>query len=657
MDFFEHQDDARRKTGRLVLLFVLAVVAITVLVYFAALGVFGYVATRTDGTAPSLFQLDLFLATTAAVAGVVTLGSLYKISLLRGGGRVVAESMGGERVEPGAATPRERVLLNVVEEMALASGTPVPPVYVMRDEAGINAFAAGFQPSDAVIGVTDGCVQRLSRDELQGVIAHEFSHIVHGDMRLNLRLMGVVHGILVIGLIGQFVFRSSFYTGGLRRRRGREGGSGVPIIVFGVALAAIGWIGTVFGNLIKAAVSRQREFLADASAVQFTRNPGGVSGALKKIGGLSRGSRLLRPNAAEVSHMLFGMGMRRGFTNVFATHPPLDERIRRIDPRFDGTFPRLADDFESPFVGDGPYAAAADAPVGRRVHDEARAQREAEEAARIERDAALRHIGDPTPEHLEYVRQLVDAIPDALRTAVSEPYGARAVVYALLLDRDAEVRARQLAALEEAADPAVFAETKALLAPLDELDRNARLPLIDLALPGLRELSPAQYRVFAANVVALIRADERVEPFEWVLQRLLLRHLAPGFGSASRKPVQYYRLQRLAQPCSVLLSTLARMGHGDGEAGVAAFAAGARHLEGATLEWLPRDRCSLGELGSALDALELVAHPLRRNLLMACGATIAHDHEVTVLEGEVFRAIADSLGCPIPPLLPGQPLV
>ena len=330
--FFENQEAARRNTARLVFLFALAVVAINGMLYALAVALTGVEHdpyTGQSGVVLQWWQPELLATVSLATLVIVAAGSLYKIAQLRGGGAVVAESLGGTLVAADTGDPDERKLLNVVEEMAVASGTPTPPVYLLRDEQGINAFAAGFSPGDAVVGVTRGCVQQLSRDELQGVIAHEFSHVLSGDMRLNIRLMGVIHGILIIGIIGYFLMRSSMFAG--RGRRSRDN-SGMAMLAAGVGLMIIGFLGTFFGNLIKASVSRQREFLADASAVQFTRNPEGIAGALKKIGGYEGGSILESPNAPESSHLFFSKGLRGGLQMLFSTHPPLDARIRRLDP-------------------------------------------------------------------------------------------------------------------------------------------------------------------------------------------------------------------------------------------------------------------------------------------------------------------------------------
>jgi Zn-dependent protease with chaperone function len=364
-NFFENQDAARRNTKRLVTLFCLAVIAIAGMLYLLAVLLTGVEqpdpSTGQTVISPLWWQPDLALGVAIATVVVVGGGSLYKIAQLRGGGAVVAEALGGALIPPGTRDSDERRLLNVVEEMAIASGIPAPPAYLLKDEQGINAFAAGFAPSDAVIGVTRGCVQKLSRDELQGVIAHEFSHILSGDMGLNIRLMGVIHGILIIGIIGYFLLRSSLYSGSGRRSSSRDN-SGMAIVAAGLGLMVIGFLGTFFGNLIKASVSRQREFFADASAVQFTRNPDGIAGALKEIAGYEGGSILANPNAPEASHLYFSQGLRGGLQMLFATHPPLEERIRRLDPSWQaGTRPARSRAGRAAATGTAGFAAAESA--------------------------------------------------------------------------------------------------------------------------------------------------------------------------------------------------------------------------------------------------------------------------------------------------------
>jgi len=328
MDFFEQQEKARRSSKVLVVYFVMAVACIIASVYFASLLIFHGTQTQQQLGAPIpelvLWDPKLFLYVAVGTLGVVVLGSLYKTAALSKGGSAVAESLGGRLVNPNTTNPDERKLRNVVEEMAIASGVAVPKVYVLDDESGINAFAAGHAQGDAAIGVTLGCMTLLNRDELQGVIGHEFSHILNGDMRMNLRLMGVVFGIVCLAVIGRVLI---FTRGG----KGKN-----PLMLLGLALIVIGAIGAFFGRLIQAALSRQREFLADASAVQFTRNAAGLSMALQKIG--RTGSRVESAHAGEAAHMFFENGLGKPFLGMLATHPAIEERIRAIDPAWDERF-------------------------------------------------------------------------------------------------------------------------------------------------------------------------------------------------------------------------------------------------------------------------------------------------------------------------------
>src|SRR6059036_938142 len=328
MDFFQRQEKARRNTVRLVFYFVIGVGLMLVAVYAVFAGVFRHAQFEKHGV-EGLWDTQLFLWATLSTLAIIGFGSLYKTIELAQGGSVVANSLGGVPVDPNTRDPDLRKLLNVVEEMSIASGVPMPEVYLMPEEKGINAFAAGTAPDNAVIAVTDGCVRLLKRDELQGVIGHEFSHILNGDMRLNLRLMGLIFGILCLAVIGRVLLQT----------RGRSSRDRNPLPVLGLALLLIGWIGVFFGRLIQAAVSRQREFLADASSVQFTRNPSGLSGALQKIGRWSFGSQIESPHADQASHMFFGNGVSEPLFGLMATHPRIADRIRAIDPSWDGKFP------------------------------------------------------------------------------------------------------------------------------------------------------------------------------------------------------------------------------------------------------------------------------------------------------------------------------
>jgi Zn-dependent protease with chaperone function len=616
-DFFDRQDRARRSTTLLVILFFLAVLGTAFLVYVVIR--LGMDAT-TETTASGFFEPTLMAWTGLLTMGFIGLGSAYKVSQLSGGGRVVAELLGGQLLQDNG-DPAEQRLRNVVEEMALASGIPVPPVYILQDRT-INAFAAGHTPEDAVIGVTRGCIERLTRDELQGVVAHEFSHILNGDMRINLRLMGLIFGLTLITVTGSILLRSS------RFRTSRRGGANVlPLI--GIGLLVAGSIGTLFGSMIRAAVSRQREHLADSSAVQFTRNPQGLAGALKKIGAV--GSKVGSSHAAEASHLFFGKAVSSALDFSLATHPPLEKRIRALDPSWDGTFPPVEQ-----------AIAPRDEAPGKQVSGK----------RAVSGISMLAQMGTSTDAHLTQVRQVMAAVPEGIKSAGRQPFSARALVFALLLDRDEEVRKWQYRMIEEA-DPQVAAETVHLDKGVRELGPEARLPLIDMAIPALKSLSPSQYDAFKSLVRSLSAADKKTSLFEWSLHKVLLGCVEPHFSGAGKGRTGQLTLEQRAEACQVLLSVLARVGHTDEASATKAFAAGTRKL-GMDLWPAQEARITLADLDKALDDLQNLAPLEKRKLLQACAACIAADKRVTPGEAELLRAIAESLHVPAPPLLPGQ---
>jgi Zn-dependent protease with chaperone function/uncharacterized tellurite resistance protein B-like protein len=649
MDFFDRQDRARRRTKVLVFYFGLALV-LTVLALYAVFALIFLHERAGGGNLARLWDPALFAGVALGTMFIVFLGSVAKIMELSRGGAAVATMLGGTPVRPDTTDPHERKLLNVVEEMALASGVPVPQVFLLREEEGINAFAAGLATRDAAVGVTRGGMRLLTRDELQGVIAHEFSHILNGDMRLNLRLIGIINGLLVLTIIGRQLLR-------VRGGRSRGGKDSNPLPLIGLALLVIGGIGMLFARLIKSAVSRQREYLADAAAVQFTRNPAGLAGALKKIGGLAAGSRLQTPHAEQASHLFFSNGLRESWLAMFSTHPPLAERIRALDPQFDGRFPRL--------VAEAP----AEAPTSRRWTEAgpprlagvaaglagAEAPPPAPRPARlVPAHAALADAGHPAPEHLAYAEALRARLPAELVAAAREPLGAAGLVLSLVLSRDPATRQQQLDSIEATIHEQFFAGLPSIAAAVENLAERDRLPLVMLALPALRELSPSQYEAFAGLLQQLVESDEAIDLFEYALQRLVRRHLAPHF---EQRPVgqvaQYYALQPLLGDCAVLLSALAHLGNKEAPNAAAAFAQGATRLgtAGPALRLLPLAECNLAQVEAALDRLALASPAIRRQALQACADAVAADGELHVREAELLRAIADALDCPLPPFL------
>ena len=646
MNFFESQDRVRKNTFQLVFLFTLAVVTLIIMTNLLVMVVFGYIdreQMQDGGTFLQQMDWRTFAAVSAGVGVVVLAGSLYKIMALSAGGKTVAEALGGKLIPQNTDDLKQRRLLNVVAEMAIASGTPAPPVYLLADEPGINAFAAGFSPRDAVIGVTQGMIDQLSRDQLQGVIAHEFSHIFNGDMRLNIRLMGVLNGILIIGIIGYYILISASYS-----RRGRRSGKGSGgILALAIGLMVIGFAGTFFGGLIKAAVSRQREYLADASAVQFTRNPDGISGALKRIGGLEFGSKVANPGAPEVSHAFFAQGISGFMQSLSATHPPLAKRILRIDPHWDGKFDSsdktdsLRDEEEAdkkePLTREELAQKVATVVTGAAMADVAN---------------AIDQIGNPKQETIDYARSLISELPRVVKEAAREPYGARAVVYSLVLDPGPEVRGRQLKRLQEYAEPDVFVLTHKLIPEMDGLDIKYRLPLIDIVIPALKQLSIRQYESFRENLIALIEMDSRVDLLEWSLQKILFNHLDGQFFKLTHTTARYSHLGQLKKEIGLFLSVMAHAGHQDRKDVEDAFSAAAKTLKFGGLQLVAKNEISLSDLDRSLQKLARLKPLAKPQLLKACAASVVYDQKISPVEVELLRAFSDVLDCPMPPIIP-----
>jgi Zn-dependent protease with chaperone function len=642
-NFFQQQDSARRKTFQLVVYFVLAILILIALVYGLLLALSMYNAHEPV----SWWQPELLLLAAPGVGLVVGGASAFKVAQLASGGQAVALMMGGEEV-PGTTTDaRQKRLLNIVEEMALAAGVPVPPVYVLK-EPGINAFAAGYAPGDAVVAVSQGCLNYLTRDELQGVVAHEFSHILNGDMRLNIRLIGLIFGIMALSIIGRILMLTS---GG--RSSGRRDSRGGMMLV-GLGVFVLGLVGAFFGRLIMAAVSRQREYLADASAVQFTRNPDGIGGALKKIGGLAEGSRIDNPQAAEAGHMFFANAFAgEGLAGLLATHPPLVERIRRLDPQFDGQFPEVRpvgvdrEELEGPRPGRvPPFAGMPRLPGLPQVPVPVSGFA----------DEAASRAGHVDPEGISYAQALHDGMPDVLRVAAQEPFSARALVYALLLDPRADLRDLQLTRLKAGAEPQDFAETLRLVAPVRTMPDTHRLPLLDLAMPALRQMSPRQYRAFRAQVELLMIADQRLSLFEYTLRCVLHRHLDAQFLPRRQTRPVHSSPQKLAHPVATVLALLAWEGQPEPDQAARAFDTGMRGYIGGdhTHRLPPREECSLAEFDTALQTLNQSVPAIKRRIVVACAACILANQQVTVREAELLRAICDTLDCPLPPLVVGE---
>ncbi|QRG84958.1 M48 family metallopeptidase [Vibrio diabolicus] len=611
MDFFDHQDTARQRTGLLVFLFSLAVVTITGLVSVLSIGIYyGVTGEHFDQETALTYVLLCF----AGVLLVVAISSTVRLSALTSnGGRGVAESIGGKLISSNTLDAKHRQLLNVVEEMAIASGIPVPPVYVMQEERGINAFAAGMSIDDAVIGVTQGALDSFTRDELQGVIAHEFSHILNGDMRLNTRLIGVLFGITCIAHFGHLVLDNTHHTSRVSRSSSDSDKGFAVIMLIAIICLVLGWIGTLFGSMIKAAISRQREFLADASAVQFTRNDQGIAGALKKIGSHMAGSSLNTKASDEMSHMMFGQSKISGFSGLFATHPPLEERIRRIEPGWDGSFSQSSHLPTTSFENDNVSGFSS----GTSTQPE-----------------------KPTTAELSEVgQQLLNQLPSELIDIAREPYSARFIAFVLIFD-GSELQREMI----KSHIPNV---SQAQLLPwLDyDLPLHLRFPLLELSIPALKSLSEGQKNRLCQVLRELSQTDDHYSLAEWCVINLLEKQLLESYGCTK----QIQSLKQLKESVFWLLRELAWVSHSQPEDAQRAFSSALTCLGFNDAELQPANK-NWGLNRAALELLLQLKPKSRRLFVKACRLAIESDGKVTVAEGELYRVIACFLEVPEPPL-------
>ena len=644
MNFFAAQDRARKNTGWLILLFTLAVVGLILLTNLLLLGVLSYSQTGQLSFSPQTLQYSYswheFAAVSIGVCLLIFCGSLYKSMALSGGGSTVAEMLGGHLISTSTTDLQQRQLLNVVEEMAIAAGMPVPRVYLL-DETAINAFAAGWSQGDAVIGVTRGTLQRLNRDELQGVIGHEFGHILNGDMRLNIRLIGVLHGILLIGMIGYYILRSLRFSG--RSRNSKSSGGIAAIAVLGIGLMVIGYAGSFFGQWIKASVSRQREYLADSSAVQFTRNREGISGALKKIGGASGsvGSYINAPAAAEYSHAYFANGIGSFWQSLFSTHPPLEKRIKQLDPTWDGQFLSSRVNTTPPVEPvKGDNATIIEKLVTATILSSA--------------EQAISRTGTLNEENILYVQQLIAAMPPTLRTNVQEAYGARATMYALLVSLQKD-RIHALKALEAITDSETHKLLDQLLPQFETLDERFILPLLELATNALRDMSSNQFIQFKTGIEKVMSSDQSINLREWIIQRTLVQQLELHFGFRKPARSRYKNLAVVQQPLTIVLSLIAYVENKDDSNARQAFNIGVKQSGCTNLEILPRLDFKLVMLDTALDQLTRLMPLVKPALLKACMATILADGKTTTRGIELVRTISICLDCPMPPIAQAPP--
>jgi Zn-dependent protease with chaperone function len=634
MNFFEYQHRARRRSALLVLLFTLAVLAIVAVTDLVVAGVVMFFTHNPYEPFPPFLgwlraHPRVLLWASLATAGCIGAASLYRMASLGRGGGTVAQMLGGVRIDPGTHDPLRRQLVNVIEEAAIAAGLPVPELYVLETEPGINAFAAGFTPSDAAIAVTRGALESLTRDELQGVVAHEVSHILHGDTRLNMRLIGFTFGILVIALTGRMILRALGES--------RSSGNGKAIAAgyaFGLVLFVLGYLGVLAARLIKAGVSRHREHLADASAVQFTRNPHGLAGALKKIAASPLRAAIVAAQGEEVSHML--IAERTGlFDALFASHPPIVERITRLEPGFEPAELeriRLAPMRPSPPPVVTPEPPSLAETLGLAPH------------------VLVALVGNPGRPALRAAAALDHNLAPTLKDAAHSLQDALYLVLALLLAGDAEIRRQQLARIDERLPEAPHGRIENLATQIARLDAAQRLPLLELAFPALRQRPALELRALVGLVDDLAHADGGARIFDYALSRLLRRQVAEALAPQARAARSGVKLHALQAEVQVLFSLIAQSGHASASEARTACETGQRRLfPQGSLPYAPPSPW-VAPLDHALLKLDRLPPLVKQELVAALTLTVTHDRKVTLAEFELLRVMCALLHCPLPPL-------
>ena len=626
MDFFREQEIARRNSRLLTVLFVAAVLVLIGLTNLLVSGLFildGATASATSDVVTGTQQWAVFLSVGAVIAGIIACVALFNWLRFARGGHHVAEALGGRLAVSNGNDVLEQRAQNIVAEMALAANMPVPPLYILDQERGINAFAAGVNPSNAVVAVTRGALERLTRNELQGVIGHEFSHILNGDMRLSVRLAAMLRGITFIGDIGSVLLHSVSY--GRHRRRQQKNDSTAALLVLGLGLYLLGLLGGLLAGLIKSAISKQKEFLADASAVQFTRNPEGIASALKVIGGYTPGTLVHTARAEELSHLFFGQ-VRHRLWSLFATHPPLETRIRRLDPSWDGAFLTRPSTVDTPRSEADTGTAAVSG-----LHQAATAPLPA-----IDLDAAnpkVEALAAGTP---------ITTLPKVVLAEAKEPLGAVALMLGLLWREAAAADLQRI--LAEGHLPGLEHLVAQRGRELNNLDASLRLVLVELCLPTLKSLSYEQYRHFKQLLLQFIHADGRVDLQEWCLYQLTRHYLDPAYGPARTSKPRYRSLAKVKPAIEVAFGTLAMLSEGDTEA---AFDRGAERLQLA-LTCPSQDTLGVQAFGQAIDTLADCYPLLKVTLLKAIAEIASADGLVSATELTLIKAIAAVIDCPVP---------
>lgn len=625
MDFFSAQDRTRGTTRKLIFIYILAIIALNTSIYFVTLFIFGVAG---DTGVSSLWIPELFIGVSFVTFSVIAIGTISRVYQLKKGGAAVAEMLGGRKVSMSTTDTNERRLINVVEEMSIAAGIPVPDLYILDNEPSINAFAAGYSTRDAAVGVTRGTLEQLNRDELQGVIAHEFSHIFNGDMRINIRLIGILNGILLIHLMGLMIMRSGAYArmGSGGRNNKNQGG----IIVFGIALLAIGYIGMLFGRIIQSAVSRQREYLADAAAVQYTRNPDGLAGALHKIAHSIEKPTLNDAHAMEMSHLFFSSSFKSGLDNLFATHPPINKRIKAL-----GSALSQEDVVRR--------SAATNQPTRQTESQDLDGDHEFMDPKLI-----LAAMGTIDSEQISKAGNLLNGLPQPVIQAVHEPLGAESLIFAMLLSGEIEIEAGQVEQIKKMCGPETEFAVLNIKQHLNNIKPEWKLPIVEISIPALKEMSESQFERFRTTITALISADGKVSLFEYALEKIIIHQLEIVYSGEAESKITHTNLSGLGGEISVLISAIAHETTKNPEDAWNAAIETLDEKPKSGLKFIEQSECTFDAVDKALEEIGKSSGAVKKLFINAALHSIALDGRSNRNEMEWIRAMAAAIDSPLP---------
>lgn len=659
MNFFEDQARAKKRTTLLVIYFVIAVVLTIVIIDSIIVSAIAYArlehyffyhggewVVRRDNLYPLIYYVTIIAS--PAVLSVIIIGSLTTSFKLRGGGIAVADMVKARTIHPDTTDLKERRFINVVEEMSIASGVPVPKLYVMDDEHSINAFVSGFESEDTVMVASKGALDKLSRQELQSVVGHEFSHIFHSDMQISLRIMGITAGLLILGKIGSFILRSTFYS----RRSKSDGRIQLAVILAGVGILAVGFIGLMFGRLMKAAISRQRELLADASSVAYTRNPQGLIFALKRIAKDSEQGHLKSANAEDVSHICFAPALQSYLSGAFSTHPPIPVRIKRLDPKGQYAKDPLPNTKkpppEPPPKSTAQKTGKESGETFMRTMMGATILAGAADSIDATAKSITNSIGDPLDQHMTLAEALHEQIPNALQTIAHQPREVAYLWYAMMLPQTLTPQLEHT--LGKKMSDGSLTKIMSIQKVLFNMKWGSLLPLAQIALPAFKMNSPDVMDKMIKNTGAIL-SHTKPHYFQYGLYALLCKAANQKKEKASYKT--YSKLTSHANGLQIVISVLVHYSGDDTEKLEAQYKKIMQQLLGKSGDIGQLVSPSPFVFQAALSKLNHLSPQAKEKFLNACFDCIEHDHKITTAEADLVRVIASIIECPIPPIISG----